>query len=87
MDLRPRQNINQNRRKFLKWAAIGGGSFAVWKLFGAGMKFFGPPEDEFSKETLFENFRISETGKNITIYEKSGKEIIVIEKDDEEIKK
>lgn len=77
--------INENRRKFLKWAAIGGGSFALWKIFGAGMKFFGA-SDEFSKETLFDNFRILETGKDLTIYEKSGKEIIVIEKDDEEVK-
>lgn len=75
------QNINQDRRKFLKWIAIGGGSFALWKIFGSGAKFFGA-SDEFSKETLFDNFRIAETGKDLTIYEKSGKEIIVIEKDE-----
>lgn len=77
------QNINENRRKFLKWAAIGGGSFALWKIFGSSAKFFGA-SDELSKETLFDNFRILETGKDLTIYEKSGKEIIVIEKDGEE---
>jgi hypothetical protein len=79
------QRINQNRRKFLKWAAIGGGAFAVWKIFGSSTKFFGI-SDELSKETLFDNFRISETGKDLTIYEKSGKQIIVIEKDEEEQK-
>lgn len=74
------RNINQNRRTFLKWLALGGGAFALWKIFGSSAKFFGA-SDELSKETLFENFRIKETGKDLTIYEKSGKEIIVIEKD------
>jgi hypothetical protein len=80
------QNINQNRRKFLKWVAIGGGVFAVWKIFGSSAKFFGVSDESGGKETIFDNFRITETGKNLTVYEKSGKEIIVIEKDDEAVK-
>jgi len=61
----------------LKFLLIGSGILVLGKIFGS--RLFGSSND-FEKEWNFENFRITEDKKELIIHDRSGEEILIIEK-------
>lgn len=70
--------VKKERRTLLKLALFGGGAFLVGKLFGSFTDLFS---DKVVKDVQFNNFRFVETGKKLTISEKDGQDILVVDKD------
>ena len=71
------EKLNKNRRNFLKILLIGGGTVLAGKFFGSGiLDFLSGPET--SKD--FETFKVTEDRKGLSIYDKNGEEILVIDK-------
>lgn len=74
-----KKGIDITRRQFLKMAALGSGAFLVFKGLNYGFGLFS--EGPVLTERLFEAFRVTETEKSLTFFDRgSGKEILIIEK-------
>lgn len=69
--------MNKNRRKFLKILVIGGGVLVVGKVFGPRLLEFLSPTPKVAKD--FENFNVTEDKKGLTISDKKGEEIFIID--------
>lgn len=72
--------LNMRRRRLLQFGAVGGGAFLVAWFLRPFLSFLkeGIP---FEKETLFENFRVVETNKELQFYDrKSNEAIFILEK-------
>ncbi|MBP9715208.1 MAG: twin-arginine translocation signal domain-containing protein [Candidatus Pacebacteria bacterium] len=71
------KNLNKNRRNFLKFLLIGGGTFVAAKVLGPTItKMFDGP----TVEGDFTSFRAVENKKGLTIYDKeTGEEIFIID--------
>ena len=69
--------MNKDRRNILKLAAIGGGLLAAGKFLDVVLS----PKDPVLGTKEFENFKITESKKQISFADKSGDEILVIDKD------
>lgn len=67
--------INNDRRRFLKILALGGGLFAVGKIYNILI------QNRVISETDFKNLKVTETGKEVKFAEPDGEEILVIDKD------
>ena len=72
-----KNNVDKNRRNFLKILLFGGGAIVLGKVLGPSIaKLFDGP----STETNFESFRTIENKKGLTVFDKkSGEEIFQID--------
>jgi len=69
--------MNKNRRNLLKFLLIGSGTLMLGKVFGSRfLTFFSGPR----VENEFGNFRVTEDRKELIIYDKTGEEILIIDK-------
>ena len=68
-----------NRRNFLKLAAFGGVAFVAGKFFSPFLNIV--KKDKVVKETLFNNYKITETESQFKLTDKQGDEIIIVDKD------
>jgi len=70
--------VKNKRRNFLKFLAVGGGAF----LLGRALSSLPNSLVEKTTNTAdFKNFKFVETNKKLTLYDRSGEEIIIVEKD------
>lgn len=69
------ENVDENRRKFLKIIFVGSGVLLMERVLG-------PLFSRFSgnSKTSFKNFRVTENNKRLSIYDSSGEEIFQIDK-------
>jgi len=72
------QEVNKNRRKFIKFALIGGGVLLAGKIFGPKLLDVLSPSPKVEKD--FVNFKVSEDKSGLKISDKSGEEIFIIDK-------
>ena len=72
-----KENLNKDRRNFLKIMLVGGGVLVAGKFLGPVFSRFmnGP-----SVETNFTSFRAVENNRTLTIYDSTGEEIFQIDK-------
>lgn len=70
------ENLNKNRRNFLKLLLIGGGVLLAGKVLGPGVSNFFSPQtsDDFG------SFRVTEDGKALNISDRDGEDILIIDK-------
>lgn len=73
------QLANPYRRNFLKFLLIGGGAFIVGRFANPFINFWNG--DKVLDERNFQDFKIVETGKTLKVFDKEGKEVIIVEKD------
>ncbi len=71
--------LNARRRAFLKYAVFGGAVFLLGKYLNPLMNMFRG-ETVLSEKT-FENFKITETGKQLRVTDDEGGELLVIDKE------
>ncbi len=71
--------LNRNRRHLVKLSLFGGAAFVLGKVFGPSISLFGGNAVVGLKD--FKNFRVVETKKEISVFNRGGDEIIVIEKE------
>lgn len=69
--------ISKNRRNFLKFTLIGGGSFLLGKTFGS---FFPSFLSSSWADDIFGDFRVSENNRELIVYDDSGEPIFIIDK-------
>jgi hypothetical protein len=69
--------MNIDRRNFLKIIAVGGGLLAAGKLFDV----LASDDTKILATKEFENFEITESRKEISVNDKSGSTILIIDKD------
>jgi len=69
---------NPRKRTIIKLTLFGVGAFALGKLFGYLPDIF---TDKVEKDIEFKNFSFVETNKSITISEKDGEALLVVDKD------
>ncbi|MCC2630431.1 MAG: hypothetical protein K0S38_240 [Candidatus Paceibacter sp.] len=67
-----------DRRNLIKLLFVGGGAFVVGKLFGSFIDLF---TDNVISTTEFKNFKFVETEKTMTISDKSGEALLIVDKD------
>jgi hypothetical protein len=72
-------NINERRRNLIKFGFFGIGAFVLGKLVNPALPLLEGGMG--SKTYTFDNFTVVENGKGLGFYDKSGKEILVLEKD------
>lgn len=72
-------SVDVGRRTFLKYAVFGGVVFLAGKYFGPFMNMMHG--DTVLNEKTFNNFKITETGKQIQVIDDDGDEILVIDKE------
>jgi len=89
MKLEKKKNLqirNFQRRNFLKYSLFVAGGFVIGKTLDSvqgvfsskkGLELVGPQEGE---TTIFENFVVKETKKELSFYDKGDYAIFVIEK-------
>lgn len=68
---------NEQRRQFLKLAALGGVAIVFGKMLSGIVDFF----QENGQTTYFKNFKITESKAHLGVYEKDGTEILIIDKE------
>jgi len=72
------EGINEKRRMLIKLGALSVASFALAKLFGPALEAaLKAPE-----HTDYKNFRVVDNGDTLHIYDKTGRELLVVQKDD-----
>lgn len=72
-------SVNEKRRLLLRSIMFGGGAFVAYKSLSFVAGLF---ESGAINEHIFENFRVVETGKALTFFDRmSGEEILVIDKE------
>ena len=69
---------HRDRRNLIKLILFGAGAFAFGKLFGSFTDLFS---DKIVNDIQFKNFRFVETEKSITVSEKGGEPLLIVEKD------
>lgn len=70
--------MNKNRRNLFKFLLIGSGALLLGKIFGPDLlKFFSDSKTEKD----FKGFRVIENKKELSIYDKTGEKIFVIDKE------
>ncbi|MBI4064452.1 MAG: hypothetical protein HY401_09165 [Elusimicrobia bacterium] len=73
--------MNDERRKFLKLSLFGGALFVLGRVFGSFSQNFaqalGRP---YRKERILKDFKIVEDNDSVKVFDKSGNEILIIEK-------
>ncbi len=69
---------NKNRRNVLKLTIFGIGAFVLGKLVSYLPDLF---TDKVEKDIEFQNFSFVETKKSLTISEKGGEALLVVDKD------
>jgi hypothetical protein len=75
--MKQQKKINKNRRNLLKFLLIGSGALLLGKVFGPGfLKFFSGPKEEHD----FGNFRVTEDKKELIISDRTGEEILIVDK-------
>ena len=72
-------NINERRRNIIKLGIFGIGAFVLGKMVAPSLPFLGGGMG--NKTYAFDNFTVVENGKGLGFYDKSGKEILMLEKD------
>jgi len=72
-------DVNSKRRSFLKYLFFGSGFFLAGKILGPSINLFSGDTD-FGKITDFKNFRVVETGKELTFFDRMGNEILSLDK-------
>ncbi len=73
------QHLDVDRRTFLKYALFGTGGFLVAKYLNPAINMF--QGDTVLNERAFQNFNMTETGRQIEIRDSDGSEILVIDKE------
>ena len=75
----PKDGVDEKRRLLLRSLLFGGGAFIAYK----SLSFLSDlVEGGIVNEHMFENFRVVETGKALTFFDRlSGDEILVLEKE------
>ncbi len=72
------QIIKTERRNLLKWLVFGGGAFLVGRV----LSFWpGSLAEKTASPINLKNFKLVETNKKLTLYNRGGEEIIIVEKD------
>ena len=72
--------INTRRRNVLKWILFGVGAFILGKIVGPSVNLFSRSET-LGEGATFKNFRVVENDKELKLYNRTGDEIFIIEKD------
>ncbi len=72
-------DIGAKRRTLLKYIFFGGGVFLAGKVLGPSINLFSG-DNEIGKITDFKNFRVVETGKELTFFDRMGNEILSLDK-------
>ncbi len=73
------EEVSDKRRSFLKYLVLGSGVFLAGKVLGPSLDLFSFSGD-LSKITDFKNFRVVETAKELTFYDRFGNEILALDK-------
>lgn len=71
---------NKNRRTFLLMSVTGVLAFFAGKIFDAG-SLFTEPKKQVTAEKDFKNFSLTETGAELSLKDKEGNDIFIIDKD------
>ena len=75
----PKDGVDEKRRLLLRSLVFGGGAFIAYKSLSFLTDLI---EGGVINEHMFENFRVVETGKALTFFDRlSGDEILVLEKE------
>lgn len=72
---------NNNRRTILAVGLTGAVAFIAGKIFGGGVETLLGQSGGQNRSTEFQNFKLTETGKEITLSEKGGEPIFIIDKE------
>ena len=74
--------FNSRRRTIIKYGLFGAAAFALGKVLGPSLNFFGDSATlGDDKITDFKNFRVVENGKELGFFDNLGNEILIMEKD------
>ncbi|MES2436815.1 MAG: hypothetical protein V4519_02290 [Patescibacteria group bacterium] len=68
----------KTRRNMIKLALFGGAAFVLGKVFNSVTEHFS---DKVIRNVDFQNFNFQESEKKLTISEKDGEPLLIIEKD------
>ncbi len=71
--------LDIRRRNFIKLTVFGGAIFLVGRYFGPFVNMLRG--DTVINETLFSNFKVTETGKELRVTDDEGEEFLIIEKE------
>ena len=71
--------LDMRRRNFIKLTVFGGAVFLAGKYFGPFVNMLRG--DTVINETLFSNFKVTETGKELRVTDDEGEEFLIIEKE------
>lgn len=71
--------VDEGRRKFLKILALGGGVFVAGKVMSNFVEYFA---SDPASTLYFKNFKITESKREIGVYDSSGDQILIIDKED-----
>ncbi len=72
------EGLGARRRLLLKLGFFGAAAFALGKIFGPSVPFLS--ERAVSSKD-FKNFRIVETSKELRLFNKTGDEIVIVDKE------
>ena len=75
----PVPHVDHDRRKFLKLAAFGGATFFAGRFLG---NLYDHLSSYPSKVVFFRNFKVTESNKQLGVYDSSGDEILLIDRED-----
>jgi hypothetical protein len=82
MNFHPKQLqvTNEKRRQMLKYGGTALVAFVAGKIFGDHDSYFLPKLQGPVKEVLFENFKLTENEDEMTLSDKSGEPIFIVDK-------
>ena len=75
----PTALFDGRRRTFVRYALFGGAVFLVGKYLAPAINMLRG--DTILNEKSFDNFRLTETGKQLRVTDDSGNEILIIDKE------
>lgn len=73
------ESIKLKRRSLLQYLVLGGGTFLAGKIIGPSLNLFSGNRS-LNGLSDFKNFRVVETDKSLSFFDKSGNKILVIDK-------
>ncbi|MBP9751993.1 MAG: hypothetical protein KBD19_03995 [Candidatus Moranbacteria bacterium] len=73
------EDVDSRRRAFLKYAVFGGAVFVAGKYVSPLVNLIRG--DTVLSEKTFENFKITETGRQLLVTDDDGSEILTIDKE------
>ncbi len=73
------KTIDEQRRTFLKYALFGGVVFLAGKYMNPLINLL--QGDAVLSEKTFQNFKITETGKQLQVTDDDGNDVLIIDKD------